>query len=197
MQQLSTRQIMNRIYKDICGFEISRTEEKKVRESKGSPVYGEITLASTVKLFDHLGLTSQDTLYDLGSGVGKLILYAALFTSVRRAVGVELSKTRHTDSITALKRALLFGQISERCTFFNDDLLRVNLSDATVIYTCSTAFSMDFMRKLTAHVSRFSQAYKLVTLQDLPNERSFHLIDRLKLDMTWQRNATVHIYQRR
>lgn len=195
--QLSPRQIMNRIYQDICGFEIPKGDEIAVKKSKGSPTYGEITIGSTDRLFRALDLTKRDVFYDLGSGVGKVILYAGLFTSVRQAVGIELSKMRHQDSVMALARAAQFeGNLPNRCEFLNDDLLNVDLSSASVIYTCSTAFSVAFMRKLTAHLGKFTHDFKLVTLQDLPNERHFTMMDKLKLDMSWQRNTPVYIYRR-
>ncbi len=198
LMQLSKRQTMNRIYRDICGFEIPKDDEKNVRHSKGSPIYGEINLAAMGKLFDAIKLSSSDTLYDLGAGVGKVILYAGLFTPVKKAVGVELSKTRHDDSLLALKRAQEMQQkIDHRCRFINADLLTMDLSDASVVYTCSTAFSRDFMRSVAQFLGQFNQPFRLVSLQDLPNARYFELVDRINLDMSWQRNTPVHIYQRR
>lgn len=196
--QLSERQIMNRIYKDICGFEIPKPDEKTVKSSKGSPVYGEITLTSTGRLFEYLRLNNKDVLFDLGSGVGKLILYAGLFTPVKKAIGVELSHQRHNDSLEALKRAHDFNtRLKERCHFEKADFMGIDISRASVIYTCSTAFSVDFMRKLTARLGEFDHDFRLVSLQDLPNERHFQMVDILRLDMSWQRATPVYIYQRR
>lgn len=196
--ELSQKQIMNRIYHEICGFEIPKTDERKVRGSKGSPIYGEITVTSTAKLFDALKINEKDVLYDLGSGVGKVVLYAGLFTKVKQAIGIELSEARHQDSLRALLRASdVKKNLDNRCQFHNADLLTIDLSKASVVYTCSTAFSREFMRTVTAFLGEFTHDFRLVSLQDLPNQRHFELIDVIKLDMSWQRKTPVHIYRRR
>ncbi len=195
-QTLSLRQIMNRTYRDICGFEIPKTEEAAIRKSKGSPVYGEITYSSLNKLLSYLQLSEKDVVYDLGSGVGKVVIYMALATPVRKAIGIELSESRHQDAKKAFANArALTKELAGRCEFLNDDLTVVNLSNASVIYTCSTAFSINFMRKVTARLALLSHKFRLVTLQELPECGPFKVIDKLNLDMSWVRQTPVYVYQ--
>lgn len=196
-KDLSTRQIMNRIYKDVCGFEIPKVDVQEIKKSKGSHVYGEINHQSLTKLLSYLNLGPTDVFFDLGSGVGKVILHTALTTPVKKAVGVELSQTRHHEAKAALKRACTWRpQISDHTEYLNVDLMTVDLSSATVIYTCSTAFSVSFMKKVTARLAEFTHDFRLVTLQDLPNDRHFRLIETLRLDMSWVRKTPVYIYRR-
>jgi len=194
---LSTRQIINRIYKDIEGFEIPSIDAKRVRESKGSPIYGEINHEALNKLLKYLRLGPKDVFFDLGSGVGKVITQTLLTTPVKLAVGVELSKIRHHDARLAMKRAYDFDpSIKNRVRLLNKDLLTVDLHEATVIYTCSTAFSQLFMKKLTKRLQSFNHHFILVSLQDLPEIPEFKLIKKLKLDMSWLKCTPVYIYQR-
>jgi SAM-dependent methyltransferase len=196
-KNLSKKQIMNRIYKDICGFNIPKRDELKIRKSKGSPIYGEINHQSINKLLDYLKLSPHDVFFDLGSGVGKVVLHTALFSPVKKAVGIELSEARYNEALLARKNAKIWEPtINKRCKFINADLMTVNLSSATVIYTCSTAFSMNFMRKIVARLRLLKQDFVLVTLQDLPDERHFELIETLGLDMSWIRKTPVYIYRR-
>lgn len=195
--QLTTRQIMNRIYEDICGFDIPKNDEKLVRQSKGSPVYGEITHQSICKLLDYLNLSNRDIFFDLGSGVGKVVLQVSLLSKVKRAIGVELSTTRYQEANLALTRSLEFMPgLKNRCYFINDDLMNVDLKKATIIYTCSTAFSMAFMKKIAHRLSHYHHPFRLVSLQDLPPNKWFELVDTIKLDMSWIRKTPVHIYRR-
>jgi hypothetical protein len=195
---LTIRQIMNRIYKDICGFEIPKTDVQEIKKSQGSPIYGEINYKSLNKLLWYLQLEPHDIFFDLGSGVGKVILYTALTTPIKKAVGIELSETRHQDALLALKRASIWHPgIDHRCQFLNTDLMTVDLSPASIVYTCSTAFSLTFMKKITDKLSRFTHDFRLITLQDLPNDKNFSLIHTLKLDMSWVRKCPVYIYRRR
>lgn len=196
-EQLSLRQTMNRIYKDLEGFKIPKEDEKTVRISKGSPIYGEINQQALNYLLDYLKLGPHDIFYDLGSGVGKVVMQTALRTSVHKAFGIELSSARYQEAQVALERARqLDSQLNTRIKFMNEDLLHTNLSKASVIYTCSTAFSQEFMKRVTHRLAQFKQPFRLVSLQDLPKSPDFELIDILKLDMSWVRKASVHVYRR-
>ena len=114
--------------------------EKVVFDRRSSPVYGEIMPAATAQLLEHLRLGSHDVLYDLGSGVGKLVLHAAMRCRLRQAVGIELVKPRHRMAEQALLRAREEGLLrTERVSFWRRDFMRADLFDATVVYSCSTA----------------------------------------------------------
>lgn len=194
---LSPQQIMNRIYQDIDGFEIPKSDEKQVRQSKGSPIYGEINHQSLNKLLDHLKLTSRDVFFDLGSGVGKVVLQTALVSPVKSCIGVELSTARHNDALNALENSRSWDKhLYQRVCLVNADMLTVDLRSATLIYTCSTAFSEGFMKKIVSYLATFTHPFRLVTLQDLPTTRHFKLTDKIKLNMSWVRNTPVYIYQR-
>lgn len=195
--ELSTRQKMNLFYKDIEGFKIPTFDSKNVRKSKGSPVYGEINHQALNKLLDYLKLGPKDVFYDLGSGVGKVIIQTALTTRVKLAVGIELSGTRHDSAKQALDRAIeMHPMLKNRVRFLQKDLLTVDLKPATVIYTCSTAFSESFMNKLTKHLVRFTHPFRLISLQDLPEHPEINHVATLRLDMSWLRSTPVYIYQR-
>lgn len=194
---LSHRQIMNRIYKDICGFEISKTDEARVKKSSGNPLYGEIKHGSIEKLVDYLNLTKADVFFDLGSGIGKVVVQVALLSPVKKSVGIELSKTRHKDATSALMEAYTWlPHLKNRCEFLNADLMTADLSSATVIYTCSTAFSIRFMKKIVTRLATLPQDFKLISLQELPENIYFALVDVIRLDMSWVRKTPVYIYQR-
>lgn len=76
------------------------------------------------------------------------------------------------------------------------DLLAVDMSDATVAYTCSTAFSTPFMRKLTKRLATLPKLRLLATLQDLDPHPAFELLRTLRLDASWRRGTRVHLYRR-
>jgi hypothetical protein len=135
-------------------------------------------------------------LYDLGAGVGKVVLQIAMSEPVRGCVGVELSRTRIKAARSALRQARAFGMIRARqCLFRHDDILRANLSDATVVYTCSTAFSDLFMRRLVRRLAQLRPGLRLVSTQDLDPHPSFRLLDVLALDMSWKRRSRVYVYR--
>jgi hypothetical protein len=122
----------------------------------------------------------------------------AICTEAKCAKGVELSSSRFLGAQEALMRAQKIDpKLASRVTFLNEDLMQADLNDATVIYTCSTAFSIVFFRKVVATLATMKHPFKLVSLQELPSSRYFRHLDTLHLDMSWSRKTAVNIYQRK
>jgi SAM-dependent methyltransferase len=80
------------------------------------------------------GVTSNDLVYDLGSGDGRLVIAAALLFGAR-AVGVELDAKLVQDSREAAAKA----GVANRVTFIWGDLFQVDLRPATVVMLYLTA----------------------------------------------------------
>ena len=74
-------------------------------------VYGELTFAGMQTLHDTLNMRRDDILYDLGSGVGKFVLYAALRAACASVKGVEVGMKRHATAEKACAR--LAAMLSE------------------------------------------------------------------------------------
>src|SRR5262249_15839400 len=74
------------------------------------------------------GVTAADTVYDLGSGDGRLVI-AAPKKFGAHGVGVELDPELVK---TARKNAQAAG-VADRVTFLQQDLFKADLSDATVV----------------------------------------------------------------
>lgn len=86
------------------------------------------------------GVTSDDIVYDLGSGDGRLPILAAQLHGAR-GVGVEIDP-----KLVALSRAnARDAGVSDRVTFVEGDLFTADLSDATVV---TLYLSMSVLRQL-------------------------------------------------
>jgi predicted RNA methylase len=188
---------LRRIYTEIDGFAISREDVRTVERSRSSATYGELMPTATVRLLEQLALTRRDVFYDLGAGVGKVVLLAATTTPVARAVGVELAPQRVARGQLALAAAraeALPG--AKRATLIEGDMLRSPLEDATVVYTCSTAFPSAFMRRLMRRVAQLPKLRTIVSLQDFDRHPGFQLVATPRLDASWKRRTKIHIYTR-
>lgn len=190
-------ELLRACYRGVDGFDIPTGDVRAVARSKGSSTYGELMPSATAKLLAALELDRDDVFYDLGAGVGKVVLLAAATTEVRRAVGVELARSRVDQAeraFAAARRAGLAGV--RRAKMVHADLLSVDMTDATVAYTCSTAFSSPFMRKLTKRLATLPQLRLLASLQDLDPHPAFEPLRVLRLDASWKRRTQVHLYRR-
>lgn len=74
-------------------------------------------------------VTSEDVVYDLGCGDGRILFSAVNEFAVKHAVGYELRK----DLYAKLSDRVVRQGLDERVTIVNDDLLNADISEATVI----------------------------------------------------------------
>lgn len=104
----------------------------------GSDGYGETGYSSIELLVkQYSDYFNQDTVfYDLGSGVGKIVIHIGVKYKPKKSCGIEFSKERYLKSLDLLKN---FNDV-DNINFINDNILNCDLSDATVIYTDNTLF---------------------------------------------------------
>ncbi len=79
--------------------------------------------------FDLAPVSSSDIVYDLGSGDGRL-LFAALKRGAGKVVGIELDP----DLVQLSKKAAARKHVADITSFIEEDVLNVNLVDATVVF---------------------------------------------------------------
>lgn len=196
--KVDPRTALRRLYRGVDGFEIPAKDERRVERSRGSSLYGELMPTATLRLLELLELGPKDRFVDLGAGLGKVVLFAAMHTQAGRVLGVELSPTRVALAEQILARARTQGLPGlERVSMIEGDMMRVPLTWATVIYTCSTAFSDTFMNRLGRRLSKLPKLRTIATLQDFEDPpKGFELTAVHRLDATWKRRTKVHIYER-
>ncbi len=198
LEGVDLRPLVRELYRDLNdGYLIPTQEERAVRAVRGSPVYGEITPTGAQRLIEYLELTERDAFFDLGAGVGKLVLQIAMSVPVARCVGVELSETRCRSARSALRRARRRGLVrAVRCSFRCQDLMQANLAGATVVYCCSTAFSIRAMSALAKKLRSLKRPLTFVTLQEFARlPRGFNAQAELRVATNWHRRTPAYIYR--
>ena len=190
------KECIEKYYDSISGFGIASDEEREIVDKGGFPTYGEITFESIDSLLHSFEITQKDVFVDLGCGVGKAVVYAFLNTPVKKAIGVELSKTRCENAQSVAEKIKKTHAIKRGrdLKFCHQSMLDADLSDATIIYTCSTCFSDKLMSDLTQKLSRCKQGLKVFTLKRLPDSPDFKYVKAFHLPMTWTSGTDVHFY---
>lgn len=123
--------------------------------------YGEIPQESALQLLSDpmVNLRSEETFLDMGSGLGRLVVDAAVFGGIHRSVGVELSPARHSASCSALREVSAAmpvkrgsGWRAERhesqVDFFQGDIQKIDrdiLREANVVYLASLCFRTELL----------------------------------------------------
>ncbi len=194
--QTSPARLIRKLYgKQDHGYDLNRGEAKKVRQSRSCATYGEIMPAATQHLLDYLQPGPRDVLMDLGSGAGKFIIQAAMTVKAKKMLGVELADSRcqiAREHLALAKTQKLL--LTRNVDFVCGDILKTDIANATIIYTCSTAFPLRFMQHLTRHLASGKKGLRVASLQELPDNPWFDKVEHLFLDMSWRRKTKVHIY---
>ena len=100
-----TKATLDTLYADLpTGDEIPIDDLRAIDDSGGHEAYGELTIRGMRELRPRLAPGRDDVFYDLGSGVGRSVMQAAMERPVARAIGVELSATRDDVGQRALSR---------------------------------------------------------------------------------------------
>jgi SAM-dependent methyltransferase len=79
------------------------------------------------KMLDIANVTKKDRVYDLGSGDGRIVIAAAKRGAT--AIGIDIDPQRIKESTANAEAA----GVSNRARFYNQDLFKTDLKDATVV----------------------------------------------------------------
>ncbi|KAL6065290.1 Histone-lysine N-methyltransferase, H3 lysine-79 specific [Balamuthia mandrillaris] len=171
----------------------------KIAGSKAH-VYGEITPGSVDRIMAKVQLNSKDIFYDLGSGVGKVVIQIGLESPVKKSIGLELSHTRYERAREALSR-LKYHPTKH---FSKKDLAKVDFreedfglgdwKDATVVYMCNTCYPVELIAKVVFHLRlcpniRYVLAYEVWNkwgkVTSMLEDAGFTLVDRFRVRTSW------------
>ncbi len=192
-----TRAIIERLYKNHSGYGIAAQEEEFIKSAGSSSTYGEITYEGAQQLIDEFHLRAKDVFYDLGCGVGKFVVQVYLNTPVKKAVGIELSKTRATNAGLVHRQLKRDGLIKKnrKLVFAEKNILDANLSDATAIFVSSLCFSDGMMERTTEKLAALKPGLRVATSRELAKNPKFELIKVMQIPMSWSQSSTVHFYR--
>lgn len=175
------------LYENKGGYTIPSEEAETILKSGGHPQYGEIPFDSAAHILDDINLSRQDVFYDLGSGVGKLVLQVYLTTSAKRSVGVELSKTRFDIAENCHKQTLRDDHITvgRELVFLNQNINTVPLSDATVCFISGLTFPHQLIKSIMDKLSALEHGVRVISVLPLPEHKQFTLLKTYNLPMSW------------
>ena len=136
-----------------------------------SQTYGEVTASGFSTIFsDEFFLTSDDTFVDLGSGAGKLVMQAASEYGVARAVGIELSPSRHEQAVAL--RASASPEVSSRMQFICGDAVgdvaAEVLASATAVWVANLCFDEPLQRRLLERLQECPSICRIAALSPFP-----------------------------
>jgi len=190
------------VYENIDGYEISGRAREKRGLSDPALVYGEMTLPAMEQLLAHLALAPGKVFYDLGSGIGKAVIAAALLGNFSKLVGEELIEELVTAAETARRRLVIELEKNlnpetarPQITFLNTDIFTVDFSDADVVFIATTCFTDFMMSQLRRRLTMLKTGSAVITMSRTLQIPVFELKEYFMAPMNWG-EATLCVYKK-
>jgi hypothetical protein len=186
------------IYENKGGYTLPSDEVSAIYKEGGHPQYGEIPYDSAAHILEDLQLSRQDVFYDLGSGVGKLVLQVYMTTPVKRSIGIELSQTRWNIAEASRKQVAEDDHIivGRDLGFLNQNILKTALNDATVCFISGITFPPQLTQAIMDRLGSLDHDVKVLSVLPLPAHKQFRLIKTYNLPMSWApEGVDICLYQ--
>lgn len=177
-----------------CSSHQVNDETNKIfMESGNKSTYGEMTREGMKKMLE--GTNNQGLVYyDLGSGLGKTVIYAVKDHGFAKGIGIELAKERYDNSVKVVKK--LPNDIKDKIQLHNNSFLSntFNFNNADVIFISSLCFPDSIMKDIATKLEKEARpGVRIYTSKPLISSKIM-LKDKLKIKMTWDSNSTLHSY---
>ncbi len=162
-------------------YRIAR-EFEETRSEEAAP-YGETPLRTLHWIVESAGITSQDRVYELGCGRGRSCFWMAVWLGCP-TVGIEYVP----QFVYKAERIAQYFQVSN-VEFRAEDMLKADLTPATVVYLYGTCLSDTQIRLLIAKFKKLSAGTKIITisypLEDYTRERLFIIEKVIDVQYAW------------
>jgi len=190
---------INKLYEGLSGFGLANASENS------NLTYGELKTESIPILYEVYSryaplsniISSYRNFYDLGSGIGKIVLGLTALNSSLKGVGIEVISERVQQANTALQR-LRDTSIKQRvefvCLSFLDD--SINYSNACWIFISNLCLSDDTAQQLTEKLERELNNGSIVVCSKQLNSTKFEQLNHVTLPMSWSDQSKVYVYKK-
>lgn len=187
----------------FCSDHLCESSEGRI--DPGNLTYGEVTYAGMEAVYDALNLKQGDVFFDLGSGVGKLVLYVALRAQVARSVGLEVGEKRHALAVGACERLKALKEepdaklssLTQPCSEFQvlqADICKYAYQDASVVVITNVCMDMQVQSRAVEQLLRCSAIRRLVTTCALPPNNRLKLARAVCVACTWCKQSSWQVY---
>jgi hypothetical protein len=205
--------VLDNAYKNLSGFGATDATNFSKPSSKHVVLtYGELTLEGYKKMMTNIK-TNGRNFYDLGSGIGKVIMYSYLYSNFDKCIGVEYHKGRVSQARTARKRILRSlsknktrNRTSKKTSKSSPVLLKgsflnkkyfANNKDS-VYFISNLCFSDHTNRRLAYYFDKYrgNSKYKTIIFsgRELPITTCNKSPKILNVKMSWSDSSTIYKY---
>lgn len=191
--------IERRLFSDVEGYSLSSIGRTRIeRSADPSLTYGEITPAAVTHMLGRVQAVPGETFYDLGSGTGKAVIFAAML-GMGKAVGIELVPDLHDASQRVgdifMEEVRPEHPAAGAVDFLFGDMFEKDVSDADVVFSHCTCFDDAMMARLAGKLESLKPGARVITVTKSLPSTQFSLSGSDFLPLAWG-DATVYYHTR-
>ncbi|DBA04163.1 TPA: LOW QUALITY PROTEIN: hypothetical protein N0F65_004271 [Lagenidium giganteum] len=187
------------------GTEYAKELSQEARQSaniiKSSFVYGEISFFPFVDVLRWIApqLPPNAVLYDLGAGIGKAVIAAALIHPFQRVIGIEALEPLVA---CADKRAASYNKLPNSARLCVDvdfqlgDFLQLPWADGDIVFCHGTCYSDAEWNGISLAAEQLKQGAFFVSASMVLHTALFEVVRSLQVKMSWG-TCTFYIHRRR
>jgi SAM-dependent methyltransferase len=194
----------NRIFNGLNGYAVSLMEKQRKigDEYIKDLLYGEISIELLYALFalepSSSYMARGGIFYDLGSGIGNVVIGSYLIGNFKKYIGIELLDSLYNISLMAQKNLQdIYGEARGIVNFLHGNILHFDISDGDLLLFCcpNGDEKMRFrMEEKFLSLKRGAAIFSLIHV--FKNTSDFTLVD-LKIVKTAWGKTTLRIYERK
>jgi SAM-dependent methyltransferase len=190
-----------RLYNDLTGFGVSVDGLEA-----HATMYGELDNSSIPVLYEIFSsyaplskiASPYRNFYDIGCGIGKIVVGFAHQHSSLNTTGIEIVPERVKIAHTALER-LRDESIKQRIEILCISMLdpSVNYADACWIFVANLCFTPDVQTELVNKLVAETKAGCILICSKEIQHPQFDLCNKLTLPMSWSNESKVYVYRKK
>ncbi|MBA2651343.1 MAG: methyltransferase [Tatlockia sp.] len=188
--------VFQKLYADIDGFALSRQARKE--QDAIEYLYGEIIFEPFIALLSLCNPNSSTVFYDLGSGTGKAVLACAMVFDINKSYGIELFPSLNKTALSQqqrLSKIAGYQSKADSIRFINNDFLKIDLVEASLIFINSTAFFGESWDAVSRHLEQIKSGALVISTSKSLHSRCFITVRKTEVAMSW--GYVTAIIQRR
>ena len=159
--------------------------------------YGELPRVSFEQIFREADAKPGDKYYDLGAGEGKSVALA--WAMGMQASGIELLGKRFNASCNAvekLDKLAVPANASGKCRLMFGSFLKLDWSDADIVFTDDVMFSADTMAELSHRAKALKRGARIIAYKPFVG-KDFEEVKTFPLNISWNENEKLVFHMQR
>ena len=200
---MTATELHDLLFGSVQGYSLSAAGRAKVgREADPILTYGEITPESVQYMMEMTNPQPGEVFYDLGSGTGKAVIFAAFLAPFKRATGLELIEDLYQSASESAARyhsevkPMHPEKADQEVTFRHGSMFDHDTTDGDVFFTHCTCFDDPMMDQISKKLEGCKPGTRVITVTKGLTSPEFDLVHSTPFRLGWG-EATLCFYKRK